>query len=226
MFVPALLAPFSPCFFLPFCCLSFPSFFLFRSLPFFLVASSFFVLPLSYCFFLLSSSSPFFCFLSAFFFFLPFFLFFSLLSFFLFFLSFSCSVFPFPFFLDWGYYRKILDWYLIDTKAFDWERMESCFTSGATNDMSLILKLLIILMERLNPFLCSTSLSPVLPSISFRLLLLRTCPSTLRWLSRRPSRLDAWQQHLAMFSVCKPVSPARNTLGRESLPPPLPFPKI
>ena len=97
--------------------------------------------------------------------------------------------------------------------------MESCFTSGATNDMSSILKLPIILMERLNPFLCFTSLSPVLPSISFRLLLLRTCPSTLRWLSRRPSRLDAWQQHLAMFSVCKPVSPARNTLGRESLPP-------
>ena len=97
--------------------------------------------------------------------------------------------------------------------------MESCSTSGATNDMSLILKLLIVLMERLNPFLCFTSLSPVLPSISFRLLLLRTCPSTLRWLSRRPSRLDAWQQHLAMFSVCKPVSPARNTLGRESLPP-------
>ena len=97
--------------------------------------------------------------------------------------------------------------------------MESCFTSGVTNDIPLILKLLIVLMERLNPFLCSTFLSPVLPSLSFRLLLLRTCPSTLRWLSRRPSRLDAWQQHLAMFSVCKPVSPARNTLGRESLHP-------
>ena len=25
-----------------------------------------------------------------------------------------------------------------------------------------------------------------------------------------------------MFSVCKPVAPARNTLGRESLPPPVP----
>ena len=80
--------------------------------------------------------------------------------------------------------------------------MESCSTSGATNDMSLILKLLIVLMGRLNPLLCSTSLAPVLPSICFRLLLLRTCSSTLRWLSRRPSRLDAWLQHLAMFSVC------------------------
>ena len=107
MFVPALLAPFSPCFFLPFCCLSFPSFFLFRSLPFFLVASSFFVLPQAYCFFLLSSSSPFFCFLSAFFFFLPFFLFFSLLSFFLSLVLSSLS----PFSLIEGTIER----YLIDT---------------------------------------------------------------------------------------------------------------